>query len=368
MAGAAPVATPISPEQRAQAFNLATRQKFAMVQPSLAFSAGAPQPMILPRVGLLARVFVHFAGTLTTVAGTGSVAAAPRAPWDVAKRIRLMANSSLPLNDLSGFGAYVANHLIDWAGAPSLPGSYARAFTIADRPQQSPPSIAEVARYAIAEGANAVDFSIELPIKLTELDPIGLIVAQNPQTTLTLEITSGAVADMVTLTGNATATLTGTWSAAVEYFEAPANENAMPDATFVHVWQEQRIPIAATGDVAHELLTGDTYLRIAQIVQLNGSLNRADVDRISLVQNQSDTPYSVDRWLALLRQRRIYGKDLPEGVFVHDFFVPETTRDMVNSSLYSSLRAVVAIRAGATLGTGNNFVDTIVEKLVQVAA
>jgi hypothetical protein len=361
----AAVATAISPEQRAAAFNAATRQKFAMV-PGVPFSAGAPQNIILPRVGLLARVFLHFTGTLTNTIGGGSLAVSPRAPWAIAQRIRLMANSSLPLIDLTGFGAYMANLMTDWAGVMSRPGSYAAAFTIANAPQYEPPAIAEVARYSVANGANTIDFTIELPIKLTELDPIGLIVAQNPQTTLTIEITSGQIADLVTLAGGATATLTGTWSAAVEYFEAPANENAMPDATFVHVWQEQRIPISSTGDIPIDLLTGDTYLRIGHAVQLNGVLNRADVDRISLVQNQSDTPYSVDRWLALYRQRRIYGKDLPEGVFVHDFFVPETTRDMVNSSLYSSLRAVLAIRSGATLGTGNNFVDTVVEKLVQV--
>lgn len=358
--------TPISPEARAAAFNAATRQKFAMV-PGVAYSAGAPQQIILPRVGLLARVFIHFTGTLTVTVGAGSAVAAQRSPWNIANRIRLMANSSLPLIDLSGFGAYVANLLTDWAGVQSLPGSYARAFTITDEPQFEPPAIAEVARFSVANGANTVDFTIELPIKLTELDPIGLIIAQNPQTTLTLEITSGQVADLVTLAGGATATLTGNWSAAVEYFEAPANPAAMPDATFVHVWQEQRMPISATGDVPVQLLTGDTYLRIAHIVQLNAALNRADIDRISLVQNQADTPYSVDRWLALYRQRRIYGKDLPEGVFVHDFFVPETTRDMVNSALYSDLRAVLAVRSGATLGTGTNFVDTVVEKLVQVA-
>lgn len=363
--GQAAVASAISPEQRAAAFNAATRQKFAMV-PGVAYAAGAPQNIILPKVGLLARVFLRFSGTLTVTVGAGSAAAAPRSPWAIAQRIRLMANSSLPLIDLTGFGAYIANLMTDWAGVMSRPGSYARALTITDAPQYEPPAIAEVSRFGVANGANAVDITIELPIKLTELDPIGLIVAQNPQTTLTLEITSGQVADLVTLAGGATATLTGNWAAAVEYFEAPANENAMPDATFVHVWQEQRIPISATGEVPVDLLTGDTYLRIAHMVQINGALNRADVDRISLVQNQSDTPYSVDRWLALSRQRRIYGKDLPEGVFVHDFFVPETTRDMLNSSLYSSLRSVIGVRSGATLGTGNNFIDTVVEKLVQV--
>jgi len=356
----------VSPEQRAAAFNAATRQKFVMV-PGVAYTAGAPQQIILPRVGLLARVFLHFAGTLTVTVGAGSATAAARSPWNIANRIRLMANSSLPLVDLSGFGAYVANLLTDTAGVQSRPGSYARAFTATDQPQYEPPAIAEVARFGVANGANSVDFTIELPIKLTELDPIGLIIAQNPQTTLTVEITSGQVADLVTLAGGATATLTGDWSAAVEYFEAPADPAAMPDATFVHVWQEQRVPISNTGEVPVTLLTGDTYLRVAHILQLDGTLNRADLERISLVQNQADTPYSVDRWLALFRQRKIYGKDLPEGVFVHDFFVPETTRDMVNSALYSDLRAVLAIANGATLGTGNNYVDTIVEKLVQVA-
>lgn len=183
----------------------------------------------------------------------------------------------------------------------------------------------------------------------------------------TLEVQNGAIADLVTLAGGATATLTGAWSVAVEYFEAPADPAAMPDMTFVHVWQEQRTAVGNTGKVPVRLLTGDTYLRVAHVLQLNGALDRADLDRMAIVLNDADTPYTVDRWLALYRQRRIYGKDLPEGVFVHDFFVPETTRDMLNSALYSDLKSELEIAAAATLGAGNNFVDTVVEKLVQVA-
>jgi hypothetical protein len=362
-----PAATPISPEQRAVAFSAATRQKFSEVA-AQAYAASSPVVFQLPRVGLLARVFIHFAGTLTITMGAGSATAAPRSPWQLVNRVRLLANSTLALIDLTGFGAYTANNLIDWAGVQSRIGSYARAFTITDQPQAEPPWIAEVGRFGVAAGANSVDFTLELPIKLTESDPIGLIIAQNPQTTLTLEVQQGAVADLVTLAGGATATLTGSWSVAVEYFEAPADPTAMPDMTFVHVWQEQRTPVANTGEVPIRLLTGDTYLRIAHIVQLNGTLNRADVERMSIILNDADRPYTVPRWLALYRQRRIYGKDLPEGVFVHDLFVSETTRDMLNSALYSDLKSGVSIAAAATLGAGNNYIDTVVEKLVQVAA
>jgi hypothetical protein len=363
----AAVATPVSPEQRAAAFNAATRQKFVMVPVPDAFVAGAVQRVLLPKVGLLSRVFLHFTGTLTVTIGAGSSTAAPRGPWNIANRIRLLANSTLPLFDTSGFGAYVASLLSRWVGVFARPGSFATAFTIADTPQYEPPAIAEVARYAVANGANTVEFSLELPVKLTEQDPIGLVIAQNPQTQLTIEIQNGTLADLTTLAGGATATLTGQWAIGIEYFEAPASEAAMPDMSFVHVWQEQRTPVAATGINDLTLLTGDTYLRVAHIVQLNGTLNRADVTRLGVIFNSADQPYNLDRWLQLYRQRRIYGKDLGDGIFVHDFFVPETQRDMVNSALYSDLRSRVEIAAGATLGTGNNFIDTVVEKLVQVA-
>ena len=102
------VTTPISPEQRAAAFNAATRQKFVMVPVPEAFVAGAIQRIILPKVGLLARLFLHFSGTLTVVIGAGTSVAAPRSPWQIAQRIRLLANSTLPIIDLSGFGAYVS--------------------------------------------------------------------------------------------------------------------------------------------------------------------------------------------------------------------------------------------------------------------
>lgn len=367
MANAAGVATPISPEARAAAFNAATRQKFVMVPVPDAFTAGATQRVLLPKVGLLSRIFLHFNGTLTVTVGGGSAAAASRGPWNIANRIRLLANSTLPLHDTSGFGAYFANLLSRWVGVFARPGSFATAFTAANAPQYEPPAIAEVARYSVANGANTIDFSIELPVKLTEQDPIGLVIAQNPQTQLTVEIQNGAVADLVTLAGGATATLTGQWSIGMEYFEAPANAGAMPDMSFVHVWQEQRVPVSAVGNNDIQLLTGDTYLRVGHVVQLNGVLNRADVNRLGLIFNAADQPYNLDRWLQLYRQRRIYGKDLGDGLFVHDFFVPETQRDMINSALYSDLRSRVEIASTATLGVGNNFIDTVTEKLVQVA-
>lgn len=364
--GGPSVASPITPAQRAAAFAQATRQKVAMI-PGKAFAESGIIQINLPKVGLLARVFVHFTGTLTVTLGAGTAVAAPRSPWDLADRIRLLANTTLPLVDLSGFGVYMANLLTKWVGVESRIGSFARAFTITDQAQYDPPAIAEVARFGVAAGANAVDFTYELPIALTETDPVGLIIAQNPQTTLTLEIRQGVIADLVTLAGGATATLTGDWEVAVEYFEAPADPTAMPDMTFVHTWTENRQAIQNTGIVPVRLLTGDTYLRIAHAVQLNGTLNRADVDRVRIVMNDSDVPYSLDRWAALYLQRRRYGKDLPEGVFVHDFFPSETPRDMVNSALYSDLRSELEIAAGATLGAGNNQVDTVFEKLVQVA-
>ena len=360
-------ASPVSPAQRAAAFNAATRQKFVMVPVPDAFVAGQIQRVILPKVGLLSRVFLNFSGTLTVVVGAGTSTAAIRSPWDIAKRIRLLANSTLPIHDTSGFGAYVANLLSQTVGVWRRPGSFATAFTVADTPQYEPPAIPEAARFAVANGANAIDFTIELPIKLTEQDPIGLIIAQNPQTQLTVEIQNGTIADLTTLAGGATATMTGQWSIGIEYFDAPADPGAMPDLTFVHVWQEQRLPVAATGQFQVNLLTGDTYLRVAHIVQLNSALDSADIDTGKLILNQADTPYTYDRWLWQYLHRMRYGKDLGAGILVHDFFVPQTQRDMINSALYSDLRTELDINAAAVLGGGGtDLVDVVVEKLVQV--
>ncbi|MDQ3125154.1 MAG: hypothetical protein M3Q74_06055 [Pseudomonadota bacterium] len=356
----------VSPELRAAAFNAATRQKIVSV-PGFAYAAGQVGQTLLPKVGLLARVILRYSGTLTVTIGAGSAVAASRSPWAIANRIRLLANSSLPLFDTSGFGAYCALHLQDVQGISSKPGGYAGALTPTNNPAWYPPAIAEVRRFGVAAGANPIDIAWPLSVKVNEQDPIGLIVAQNPQTQLVLEVQQGQIADLVTLAGGATATLTGTWSLGIEYFEAPADPAAMPDVTFVHVWSERRDPISNVGDFPIRLVTGDTFLRIAHIVQLNGTLNRADVESLAITLNESETPYDLPRWLQLEYQRLRYGKDLPEGVFVHDFFVPDTTRDMLNSALYSDVRARLRIASTATLGTGNNFVDTVSERLVQVA-
>jgi hypothetical protein len=129
---------------------------------------------------------------------------------------------------------------------------------------------------------------------------------------------------------------------------------------------EDRDAITGTGDVRKALLRQGTVLQLAHVVRLNGSRAApGDVEELRVEINRSDRVYRLPTAAALFLAALRYGQDLPQGVYVWDWWHAQNDvsqgdgRDMIDTEAVAQIDSVVRIASGATLGTNNNFLDTI---------
>lgn len=349
----------------------ATRQNIVPLPAGAqAFSSGQPVSATLPRAGYGARVFVHVNGTMTITPGTGSAALAATGPFSLLARIGVLVNAATDILSLSGYGCMCVDKVIpDADGAPAL-DSAAPGFGVSRAYNTS------LFQAGVSSGANTWDFNLVLPIAINFQDPIGLLLLQSPETTAELRLTWNTEGSAntnwpntpVTLTGNATSAFAGNAFVDVEFFEVPARAEDRPDIRFLHTLTESRMQMTSAGDNFVPLPRGNTYLRLMHNVYANAALDTVDLNKLELSWNQTTKPYSIRRQTQLLLQRLRYGQDLPVGNLVHDWFTTRTTRDVIHTQAITDLMSNVSMLSTTALGSNNNFIDTIAEQLVQIAA
>lgn len=345
-------------------FREATRQNFTEL-PTQQYTPGGRLYFELPKVGLLSKLLLTFQGTLTVTAGSGACTVSPKGPWNLIKRIRIVANSGAAIYDVSGYGTYVINQLQRYAHSPGT--------SLVDRGIGT-----ECFNHPTATGT--LVFGLEIPVCTNDADGIGLLLLQNSATQLVLEVEFNSTADAVgfdapyKLTVDAAAALSATKvGVLMEYFNVPRKQEDYPPLNVVHQWLEQQDSIASVGAFTKSMLRGNTYMRLLHYVTLNGLLNTADVEKLRILYNQSEVPYTISKLPQLLLQRSRYGFDLPKGTFLHDWYYSKglvglgDSRDFINSANVTEFQTELTIASGATLGTGNNFVNTISEQLIRIA-
>lgn len=347
------------------AFIDATRQSIRKVG-TLTYASGGRAVLQMPRTGLLSRLYLHFSGTLTTVDGTGSLTLSGKGPWNLFNRVRFVANQGTSIFDTDGFAA----HLLDVTSAGKMyePDDSNRSVAVS----------ADIYRAGVtADTTNAWDFNLCINLTPNDRDMMGLVLLQTDQMAAELQIefnaAGGATFDYpVVLTNDATATLTGTVTVYAETFSLPATAADQPDITTLYQQLQRTDPVSAVGENRVNLLRANIYKGITHVVELNGALNSDSVERLRLQYNNADTPYDFNKQVIQAIQRRRYGRDLPAGVFKHDFYyqgVPGYggARDLLSAAAVAELSSLVDIASGATLGSGNNKIHTITEQFVKLA-
>lgn len=346
-------------------FLTATRQNITEL-PAQSYD-GNKKTFILPKVGLLSRLYLTFKGTNTIVEGTGTAAVSQYTAYNLIKRIRVLANSGASIFDVSGYGAYNINRLMG------------RHSVLTDSLFDSGTD-ALVYSAPVAANANAWKFGLEIPIAINDRDPIGLILLQNNSTMITVEVEfndvygtadDGTVA--VLTTGTATATISAaTVGLSMEYFTVPRNQEDYPALNVIHQYLEESQPFAVTGPQIVTLQRGNTYLQLIHMLTANSLLNSAAVDRLRILYNQSEVPYNVTGQVQSLIQRKRYGGDLPNGTFVHDWYMSNgipnlgNSRDFINSATVTEFQSELTIASGTTVSGVTNL-RTVKRQLIQIA-
>lgn len=307
----------ISPEQRARFFAQMTRQHQQM-RPAIGATENSTVSFNLDKVRLSSKIMLLVEGVLNVVhASNNSFTPSPFAPFDFIRNINVEINNGFKPFTVSGREAHWYN----------LVNNYSRVV----RPTYAAPaSLPGRGRNYLGTGAdtsanggkdNPFKMVIELPLTLNERDPIGLILTQNEETVVTVSVTFGAAASLLTGSGFTGAVSNLTVTPMVESFSIPPVKEAFPDISILKLVHSTRQTVTGAGPVSLRLPVGLTYRKLLIYIEdANGGIaDNAFSGNFQLIQNGADYPYQVaPKVLAALNEQQ-YGQALPTGLYCFDF-------------------------------------------------
>jgi len=342
---------------------------------SITYATGVNTPQTLQHVGLLKRLRLITSLNISNTLNGGTSVQDAQGPWNLFANLLIRVSGLDLLYQVSGWGLYLINLINSYQYAPNSSG----VVTVNTANQQT--TTASLYNYPIAGaqvGATLL-FSLDLPFTapLLGFEDLGLWLIQNETVNMEVVPTYNALGGLSThqqpyvLTGAATAVVnsgaTALWR---EFYGVPQRQEDMPPLGYVHQWEEQFNSVTGSQiDIDHQ--RGGVLLRL--IYQIDDAaagatalvgIPNADVTSIEFKYDANDTPFDEDVTSILERQRELYGRDLPQGTFTHDFFSQtKTLQDSYNTESYINVKT--RFRFGKSLAAGSR-IRTIRERLLPV--
>jgi len=292
-----------TPAQKAAMFAAATRQNWQII-PGTALVENNTVSFTIPKARLLSRTWVKITGTFTAAhASITTLTKCRMNPWPLIKQIRMQVNNGFNPYQLSGKGIYqydsiyAATNLID---ATTTCGNTA----------------------SVGGTSNTLDMLLDLTDVLNDRDPVGLVLAQNQETVITVSIDFGTVVSLFTDASITTSLVNLVVTPIIESFTVPASPDAIPDLSVLKLVSEQNFNIPASGSVQIiKLPVGQTYRKMSLNFEAsaNVAMTDAQIGTISLIFNQADIPYVIPADVLRKLNTKAYGTALPAGVVVFDF-------------------------------------------------
>ena len=189
--------------------------------------------------------------------------------------------------------------------------------------------------------SNTMRTTIELPLCLNDRDPIGIILAQSPETLIEVKVDFEPESSMIPLEDGVTLEVEEiTVQPIVETFSIPAVQEAFPDISVVKLCTSRTEMFAGNGQNLIDLVTGTIYRKIAFIIEdLDGNpFSDEDItSNIDLIFNTADVNYSIPAKLIRHKNEMQFGEEQPKGVYIFDFSdngIPNYggTRDYIDST------------------------------------
>lgn len=339
--------------QKLRPFREGTRQRRQFIN-NLTYAASTTLTQELPRVGYLNRIFVAFAGTITTSA---AAAFTDSGPWNLVNRFRVNTNiGATQLVDVSGFGLYIAQRFQNEGQSFEKAG-------VGDTTANSDVYVAPV-----ASGANTWQLPWIIPIGANVADEFefGMVNLQSEQTRVTLDVVCGAVADPTTNSS----TITGTFSVWYEYYEVPdPRVFAQPPLTICRLVEESLV-VGATGDNVYIVPRQGVLMQAASILRLNAA--RSDGFSQTRVRfNKTDIAYTHDRVLNRILDRQTQLLLPITGVAYTDLWYAQgligqgDARDMIDLEELSTVEILCNVTTAPSGTSTYNVVRRIAQRLVK---
>lgn len=324
----------------------------------------------LPKVGVLGAVNIEFVGTLTVTPGAGTVASTGAWPYDLLSRLQFTANGLSNMINVSGWNLKLREimqrgDLCDKAVSRGIGGA-SPGTTVTDGSLSLHNESWGVGQgvTGIANGAYDVALSWKVPVAYDDVYLTGAVLAQSSATDLAITLNYSPSSSMFALTGNATVTLTGTFSVIPEAYSIPTSGGGiiLPNLAHLHSMVQSQTANLALGENEIRLAgqgVGRQTMRMwyrtwngaAGATRMPLSVNSTNYGATGWRYGANDTPQLWPNGRALaVHNERIFGNNLArEGFAVFDFVNENAFRDTVDQGAATELRLVTTLQNGVVL-------------------
>ncbi|AGT13371.1 minor head protein [Bacillus phage Wip1] len=302
----------ISAQARAANFATATRQNYQMLPSQQVREESSTIEFTLPKARLLSKIILNVEAVATLKSKGTAIQTHDFTPYPILRRV------SLDLNN--GFSPFIVS------GRDLVQYNMLRLNPNVLFPSTNPRAMNYVENGASPEGKDAkIKFSVELPITLNPRDPVGLILLQNPETSVTLTVDVETLAKAYSLNAsNADQVLFKSMKVTpmLEAFNIPPVPQAFPDISTLKLVSSKSDTFSGNGQNILKLNTGTIYRKLILFIEDKNGNPLADEDfqgNLELVFNQADIPYSIKPEILAHINHSQLGYALPKGMYAFDF-------------------------------------------------
>jgi hypothetical protein len=336
----------------------------------------------LKKSDIIAVAVLRFTGSLVITLGGGTAASSARWPHDLPKAVRFTANGASNVINVSGMKLKLREFqkkadLTDRGVVQTVAGVAVNQGTLSSAAESWGVGSNTT---ALAGGTYPVDLHWVIPIAEDEIDLSGAIFAATSSTDLTVQVDSETAANLFTLTGAATAVLTGNMQLTSVKYSIPIGANGeivVPDLSLFHSYIQSRTTSIGTGGNETRVIgqgAGKTLLRTS-FQTWNGAapaplvMNDTNYGELAWRYGSNETP---DDYLSgsVLRKinERMYNTDVGGvwGFGCIDFANENAFRDAVDMGTTSDLRLLTTIQSGVVLN--NPGFEYVQETIFQAGA
>ena len=350
----------------AEFFKATRRQKILQDTRNIA-GPGLTDTISVLASGIISGFLLKFSGSLVVTLNSGTCASTPRWPYDLPKAVRFSANgqsnlincsgSKLKARQIMGRGSLTDRGVARGIGGAS-PGTSVSQGTMSLN-NESWGVGSNVT--AIPGGNYDVELTWYIPVAYDDKFLAGAIFAQTSATALEIAIDWDTIADMFTLTGAATAVLTGTLYTTSEQYTIPTAGNGgviVPDLSTFHALTQFRYPSLGTGPNEIRLSgqgVGKQLLRTFVQIWNNGAplpRNATNFGQCAWLYGGNTQPETYqDGKVQAYWNEETFDADLGSvwGFGVHDFVKENAFRDSVDEGAATELRLLETIGSGVSL-------------------
>jgi hypothetical protein len=297
-----------TPAQRLVLFAQLTR-KYEQQNPTAIFADNTQLNLPLPKARFLSHIYLLVKGSFKAAhASKTSFAFANFGKYNLLKRVQLSINNGFNPYDISGNMLSIYNSV--------------NKFSVSD---SDPYGINVCGNTVSAAGTtNEVCFLVELPITVNKRDMIGLVNLQDPTMIASLNLTCGAMLDMIA-TADKDVTISNVninITPIIESFSVPTNPDAIPDYSVLKLVHEQSENVVNTNEMTIKLPIGLIYRKFFIYLAQDANFTPIDTSKVagfSIVFNQADSPVQVPAQYVAYKNTQDYDAGLPKGCYAFDF-------------------------------------------------